>query len=29
MEQALVGLGYKLIRTEYENDWTAILAEKE
>ena len=29
MEQALVGLGYRLIRTEYENDWTAILAEKE
>lgn len=29
MEQALLNLGYKLIRTEYENDWTAILAEKE
>ena len=28
MEQALVNLGYTIIRTEYENDWTAILAER-
>ena len=29
MENALKGLGYRIIRTEFENDWTAILAEKE
>ena len=29
MENALKNLGYRIIRTEFENDWTAILAEKE
>ena len=29
MENALKGLGYRILRTEFENDWTAILAEKE